>query len=68
MSGDANADGDRNLLDILYMIDAIYGTGDDPVPWASGDVNCDGDFNLLDILYLIDAVYNEGDDPCYYIP
>ncbi|UCD17946.1 MAG: dockerin type I repeat-containing protein, partial [Candidatus Zixiibacteriota bacterium] len=57
--GDANGDGDVNLLDILYLIDFLYGnpTGPAPDPMESGDANADGDVNLLDILYLIDYLY-----------
>lgn len=66
MSGDVDNSGTLNLIDILFLIDAIYGTGPDPSPVEAGDVNCDGNVNLLDILYLIDAIYFEGDDPCYY--
>ena len=68
MSGDVDYSGTLNLIDILFLIDAIYGDGPDPTPPAMGDVNCDGDLNLLDILYLIDNIYGEGDDPCFFIP
>ncbi len=68
MSGDVDYSGSLNLIDILFLIDAIYGDGPDPTPVAMGDVNCDGNLNLLDILYLIDTIYGEGDDPCFFIP
>ncbi len=68
MSGDVDNSGSLNLIDILFLIDAIYGTGPQPLPPAAGDVNCDGNLNLLDILYLIEAIYFDGNDPCYYIP
>ncbi|UCD16511.1 MAG: DUF362 domain-containing protein [Candidatus Zixiibacteriota bacterium] len=65
--GDANGDGDVNLLDILYLIDHLYGDPPGPVPYPveSGDANGDGDINLLDILYLIDYLYGDpsGPDP-----
>ncbi|UCD17513.1 MAG: PKD domain-containing protein [Candidatus Zixiibacteriota bacterium] len=57
--GDANGDGDINLLDILFLIDNIYGIppGPPPSPLQAGDANQDGDINLLDILFLIDIIY-----------
>ncbi len=65
--GDVNADGDINLIDILYLIDNIYGdpAGPAPDPQESGDVNSDGATNLIDILYLIDFTYADppGPDP-----
>ncbi|UCD18086.1 MAG: dockerin type I repeat-containing protein, partial [Candidatus Zixiibacteriota bacterium] len=59
--GDASGDGNVNLLDILYLIDHLYGDplGPAPDPEASGDVNADGDVNLLDVLQLIDHLYGE---------
>ncbi|UCD17929.1 MAG: hypothetical protein JSV44_03215 [Candidatus Zixiibacteriota bacterium] len=67
MCGDANDDESINLLDILYLIDYIYGDpiGPAPDPLDAGDPNADGNINLLDILYLIDNVYGEpaGPDP-----
>jgi hypothetical protein len=57
--GDVNADGNLNLLDILYLIDHVYGTPPGPPPgqFAQGDVVTDGYLNLLDILYLINYLY-----------
>jgi len=64
--GDANADGDINLLDILHLISYVYGDpqGPAPNPPESGDVNnADGTVNLLDILYLIDYIYGTPHGP-----
>jgi hypothetical protein len=68
--GDANNDTVFNLLDILYVIDYVYGTppGPAPTPYAicSGDPSCDCVVNLIDILYLIAYKYNTppGAAPC----
>ncbi len=68
--GDANNDGDVNLLDILYLISNIYSGGPDPENPMMADCNCDGDpgvnINLLDILHLISYIYSTppGPDPC----
>ncbi|UCD17499.1 MAG: DUF1028 domain-containing protein [Candidatus Zixiibacteriota bacterium] len=63
--GDANDDGGINLLDVLYLIDHLYGDpiGPAPVPPEAGDANADGDINLLDILYLIDNLYGTPPGP-----
>lgn len=76
LSGDADANGTVNLLDILYAIDFKFKNGDD-VKWPdlNGDlgepfscssildVNADGNVNLLDILYLIDFKFKQGPAP-----
>ncbi|UCD17034.1 MAG: VCBS repeat-containing protein [Candidatus Zixiibacteriota bacterium] len=68
LNGDANRDESVNLLDILFLIDYLYGSplGPAPDPPGAGDANCDLDINLLDILYLIDHLYGSppGPAPC----
>ncbi len=63
--GDANADGNVNLLDVLYVIDFLYGEpiGPAPDPPEAGDANADGNVNLLDVLYLIDYLYGTPTGP-----
>ncbi len=63
--GDVDDDGAINLIDILYLIDFIYGdpAGPQPDPLISGDADGDGFVNLIDILYLIDFVYSEPPGP-----
>jgi hypothetical protein len=67
-NGDASGDKIINLIDILLLIDCLYGTGEVtcPDPYLSGDANCDRILNLLDILYLIAYRYNTppGPPPC----
>lgn len=63
--GDVNTDGNINLLDILYIIDHLYGspTGNAPMPCDVGDVNNDRSLNLLDILHLTDHLYGNPPGP-----
>lgn len=58
---DIDGNDEVNLLDILYMIDHIYGTpqGPGPVNPEYGDLDNSGNMDLLDILYLIDVLYGE---------
>jgi len=55
--GDANDDWEVNLLDILALIDCLYGEGNCPEPVIASDVNGDCNVNLLDVLYLISYLY-----------
>ncbi len=63
--GDVNNDTSLNLIDILYLIDHLYGSppGPAPNPFQSGDVNSDSSINLIDILYLIDHLYGVPPGP-----
>jgi glucose/arabinose dehydrogenase len=60
LCGDANSDGNVNLLDILFLIDDIYGQGPSPAIPEAADVNNSGDLNLLDILAMISFIYDNG--------
>ncbi|UCD18104.1 MAG: right-handed parallel beta-helix repeat-containing protein, partial [Candidatus Zixiibacteriota bacterium] len=67
LNGDANRDDAINLLDILCLIDCLYGEATCcPDPEGAGDANCDLSVNLLDILYIIDNLYGNppGPAPC----
>jgi hypothetical protein len=71
--GDVNRDNNIDLLDILALIDYIYGEppGPAPDPLISGDINSDENIDLLDILGLISFIYDDppGDEPnCPDIP
>ncbi|UCD16200.1 MAG: Ig-like domain-containing protein [Candidatus Zixiibacteriota bacterium] len=56
-----NFDCNRNLLDILALIQNLYSDGADPWPFEAGDVTADCFVNLLDLLAFIDFVYQSGD-------
>jgi len=68
--GDPNGDVDINLLDVLFLIDFLYGNpqGPAPVPSEAGDANADYAVNLLDILYLIDHLYGTPTGPAPVCP
>jgi hypothetical protein len=61
--GDANGNGNVNILDITYLINYLYMGGPRPVPLVSADVNNNGLVNILDITYLINYLYRGGPDP-----
>ncbi len=58
--GDANNDGNVNLLDILFLIANVYESGPDPIHFNAADVNSSGTLNLLDILAMIALLYGDG--------
>jgi hypothetical protein len=62
--GDTDADGEINILDIVYLINFKYKEGPEPDPWVAGDVNCDLEINILDVVYLINFKYKDGPPPC----
>lgn len=62
LCGDADTNGEINLIDILQVISFLYDVppGPAPEPLEAGDVNSDSEVNLLDVLLLIDEVYGES--------
>jgi len=60
MFGDANADGDITVLDIIYLINYLFKKGPAPIPLATGDVNCDHKVNIVDAVYLINYLFKDG--------
>ncbi|MEW5923443.1 MAG: dockerin type I repeat-containing protein, partial [Candidatus Zixiibacteriota bacterium] len=62
--GDANCDGEVNVLDITYLINFLYKNGPEPEYFVSADVNCDDYINMLDIVYLTNFLYKNGPEPC----
>jgi hypothetical protein len=61
--GDANADGEDNVGDAVYIINFVFNSGPiPPIPnWA--DVNADCQVNVGDAVYLINFVFNSGAGP-----
>ncbi len=61
--GDANGDGNVNILDITFLIAYKYLEGPEPENLQICDVNNDGGVNILDITYLIAYKYLGGPEP-----
>jgi len=64
--GDANNNGEVNILDIVYLIDYKFKGGPAPLPYAicSADVDCNCVVNIIDIIALIDYKFKAGPAPC----
>ncbi len=63
LRGDANADGDLNMLDIMYLINFLYRDGAPPLVEDAADVNFDGTINLIDPTYMVNFLYRSGPPP-----
>ena len=59
--GDANGDGNVDVMDITTMIDAIMGNDPDPFVFYSADVKQDDEINVMDITGLIDIIMNSSE-------
>lgn len=58
--GDANGDGQVNVLDIVYLINYLFLGGPAPYLLANGDPNSDCIVNVTDIVYLINYIFIWG--------
>jgi len=63
LRGDANTDGDMNMLDIMYLINYLYRDGEAPLVEDAADVNFDGTINLFDPTYMVNFLYRSGPPP-----
>jgi hypothetical protein len=62
--GDCNADGRRNISDVLYLVNYLFKYGDQPNPLEIGNVDCDTQVSTNDIIYLIDYFFKGGPAIC----
>ena len=57
--GDANADGDINVLDVVLIIGFIIGSNSpSDSEFLAGDYNEDGELNVLDVVAIISLIIN----------
>ena len=58
-TGDVNADGSINVIDIVAIVDAILNNGfTDECVQSSADYNSDGTVNVIDIVAIVDTILN----------
>jgi len=62
--GDANHDGNVNVLDVVYLISYIFSGGAEPSPMAAGDADCSGTIDISDAVFLISYIFSGGAAPC----
>jgi hypothetical protein len=63
--GDFNYDNVVGISDIVFMINYIYVSGEQPQPIEMADVNCDLRVNLVDVIYLVNYAFRGGHEPCH---
>ncbi|UCB52288.1 MAG: dockerin type I repeat-containing protein [Candidatus Zixiibacteriota bacterium] len=61
--GDVNGDGIINVGDVVFLVNYLYRSGEEPVPLEAGDITCDGIVNVGDVVYLVNYLYRGGDPP-----
>ena len=61
--GDANLDGNVDILDIVFLINYKYKKGEAPSAAQMADPNNDCQIDILDIVYLINYRYKDGPGP-----
>jgi DNA-binding beta-propeller fold protein YncE len=65
--GDANASGDVDIDDVVFLIAYIFSSGSEPAcDGISGDVDCSNDVDIDDVVYLIEYIFAQGPEPCPY--
>ena len=61
--GDADDNGELNILDVTFLINYLYRSGAAPKPDMAGDEDGNGILNILDVTYLINYLYRQGPAP-----
>jgi len=59
-TGDMNADGGINVLDVVALVNQVLSGGGVAVHGCLGDMNSDGGLNVLDVVALVNLVLGGG--------
>jgi hypothetical protein len=62
--GDADASGNIDIDDVVYLIAYIFSNGPAPDPLESGDADCSGGVDIDDVVYLVTYIFAGGYPPC----
>jgi hypothetical protein len=62
--GDADASGEVDIDDVVYLVAFIFSTGPEPQPYLSGDADCTGEVDIDDVVYLVSYIFSAGYAPC----
>ena len=66
--GDANADGERNVTDAVFVLTHLFGGGEEPSCLKSADFNDSGQIDLTDPVYLLNFLFARGPQPAAPFP
>ena len=61
--GDSNGDGNRDISDLTYYVDFMFGGGPSPVCADEGDSNADGNLDISDLTFYVDFMFGGGPAP-----
>ena len=63
-----NVDGSPDLMidisDLVYLVNFMFTSGPDPIPYDAGKVDCNGDIDISDLVYFVDFIFTSGPVPC----
>jgi hypothetical protein len=63
MRGDADANDQYTMNDIVYLANFMFRGGPAPIPLDAGDVDMSGTIGVSDIAYLVNFLYKSGPRP-----
>jgi hypothetical protein len=63
MKGDIDGDADRDVIDVVQLINTAFRGMPDPCPRSVGDVNCDGTIDVFDVVLLVNHVFRNYPPP-----
>jgi hypothetical protein len=66
LPGDANQSGNVNITDVVNLINYIFLSGPEPIPYCAGDANGDCQVNISDAMYIINYIFQNGSPPVAY--
>lgn len=66
--GDADANGNVNITDAVFLINYLFAGGAAPNPLSTADADCNGIFTITDIVYMINYMFAGGPAPCAFCP
>ena len=61
--GDTNADGERNVTDVVFVLTHLFGGGEEPSCMKSADANDSGKVDLADAVYFLNFLFGGGPEP-----
>ena len=61
--GDANADGNVAISDVVYLVNYLFKSGPEPIPLETGDVDGDNQSQIQDAVYLVNYLFKGGNPP-----
>jgi hypothetical protein len=61
--GDANADGNTTIADVVYIINYLFRSGPEPIPLETGDVDGNNEATITDAVYLVNYLFKSGTPP-----